>query len=51
MIAQLEQVYDEDEQPAGPPAVDPAGDQANLPTGDELAGEIERFLRDQGKNG
>ena len=51
MIAQLEQVYDEDEQPAGPPAVDPAGDAANLPSGDELAGEIERFLRDQGKNG
>lgn len=45
MIGQLEQAYDADmraEPPAAPPIT--AGE---LPSGDELAAELERFLRDQ----
>ncbi len=47
MIEQLERLYDADDEPEAA-----GGDrlrQADLPSGDELAGEIERFLRDQGK--
>lgn len=43
MISQLEARFDA-EQPT-PPA---ASDFTNLPSGDELAAEVERFLRDQG---
>ena len=51
MIAQLERLYDADEDAARrrPAAWRRYLRQADLPSGDELAGEIERFLRDQGK--
>ena len=43
MVRQLEQVYDAAETAPGPDAL-----LGPLPTGDELADELERFLRDQG---
>ncbi len=43
MVRQLEQLYDAAESHA-----QPIGRSARLPTGDELAAELERFLRDQG---
>ena len=48
MVAQFERLYDAAEQQAAPAA--PADGGLELRTGDELAGEIERFLRDQGKS-
>jgi hypothetical protein len=44
MLGQLEEMYDSEEspQPAGPGIVP-----SDLPSGDELAAELERFLRDQ----
>ena len=48
MIAQFERLYDAAEQQAAPAA--PADGGLELRTGDEIAGEIERFLRDQGKS-
>ena len=49
VLRQLEQAYDEEDQGARPrlrwPLPFTAGD---LPSGDELAAELERFLRDQG---
>ncbi len=52
MVAQLERIYDSDEDPVpGPAAVDESAmTSGSLPSADELAGEIERYLRDQGKN-
>lgn len=44
MVAQFERLYDAAEQDARP-----AGGGLELRSGDEIAGEIERFLRDQGK--
>jgi hypothetical protein len=47
MVAQFERLYDAaDEHP--PPAAAEGG--LELRSGDEIAGEIERFLRDQGKS-
>ncbi|HWC66506.1 MAG TPA: PAC2 family protein [Acidimicrobiales bacterium] len=45
MLRQLEQMYDSEDAPtrAGPGLVP-----SDLPSGDELAAELERFLRDQG---
>ncbi len=48
MIAQFERLYDAAEQQAAP--AQPADGGLELRTGDEIAGEIERFLRDQGKS-
>ena len=48
MIAQFERLYDASEQPGITSA--PADGGLELRSGDELAGEIERFLRDQGKS-
>jgi hypothetical protein len=48
MIAQFERLYDAAEQQAAPS--EPADGGLELRTGDEIAGEIERFLRDQGKS-
>jgi proteasome assembly chaperone (PAC2) family protein len=48
MIAQFERLYDAAEQQAAP--TEPADGGLELRTGDEIAGEIERFLRDQGKS-
>jgi len=42
MVQQLEQSYDAEEQPAGDFGNDP------LPSADDLAAEVERYLRDQG---
>ena len=50
MIAQLERLYDDDDGPDVPDTSDPLHP-GDLPSADELAGEIERFLRDQGKGG
>ncbi len=45
MLRQLEELYDaEQSPPRGGPGIVPA----DLPSGDELAAELERFLRDQG---
>jgi hypothetical protein len=45
MLSQLEQMYDSEDAPArAGPGVIPA----DLPSGEELAAELERFLRDQG---
>jgi hypothetical protein len=44
MLRQLEAAY---EQQAPPERIEPG----DLPTGDELAAELERFLRDQGGDG
>ena len=48
MIAQFERLYDASEQPGASSA--PADGGLELRSGDEIAGEIERFLRDQGKS-
>jgi hypothetical protein len=49
MVTQFERLYDEAEsESASPPATDDDGE-LELRSGDELAGEIERFLRDQDK--
>ena len=48
MVAQFERLYDASEQPGSPPPPDDGG--LELRTGEEIAGEIERFLRDQGKS-
>ena len=48
MVRQLEaQLENGDDHIAGQGATQPFGDPANLPSGDELAAELERFLRDQ----
>jgi hypothetical protein len=49
MVAQFERLYDAAEQQE-PPAADPADGGLELRTGDEIAAELERFLRDQGKS-
>lgn len=53
MIAQFEQIYDaaeeEDDVTPSPEAL-PGDGELELRSGDELADEVERFLRDQGKN-
>jgi proteasome assembly chaperone (PAC2) family protein len=46
MIGQLETAYDEERRAALPPASPIAAHE--IPSGDELAAELERFLRDQG---
>jgi proteasome assembly chaperone (PAC2) family protein len=46
MVAQLEQLYDAAEEVTDAPATGGL----ELRTGDELAAEVERFLREQGKN-
>jgi hypothetical protein len=48
MVAQFERLYDAAEE--HPPATRPDEGGLELRTGDEIAGEIERFLRDQGKS-
>lgn len=48
MVAQFERLYDAAEQPGA--SATPGEGGLELRTGDEIAGEIERFLRDQGKN-
>ena len=45
MVRQLEVAYDAEAEPGHARVAGPGGD---LPTGDELAAELERFLRDQG---
>lgn len=59
MVTQLERIYDAEGSAEGSPAdraaqigVDPSDQlsSSELPSADELAGEIERFLRDQRKN-
>ncbi|CAN5792115.1 PAC2 family protein [soil metagenome] len=52
MVEQLERIYDADEDPApgGATADGTAMSSGPLPSADELAGEIERYLREQGKN-
>jgi predicted ATP-grasp superfamily ATP-dependent carboligase len=47
MVAQLEEAYDSVD-PIVAGAVVDGLDATNLPTGDELAAELERFLREQG---
>lgn len=52
MVHQLEALYDQAEQQAVKLAADQARDElasGDLPTGDDLAAEFERFLRDQGE--
>ena len=44
MVRQLEQAYDQEESDA-----QPLGFGGDLPSGDELAAEVERFLREQGR--
>jgi proteasome assembly chaperone (PAC2) family protein len=48
MVAQFERLYDAAAQPGAPAPPDEGG--LELRTGEEIAGEIERFLRDQGKS-
>lgn len=48
MVAQFERLYDAADQ--HPPAGRPLEGELELRSGDEIAGEIERFLRDQGKS-
>ena len=48
MVSQFERLYDAVEQPGPDPRPEPGG--LELRSGDEIAGEIERFLRDQGKS-
>lgn len=48
MVAQFERLYDASEQPEPPGRPGEGG--LELRSGDEIAGEIERFLRDQGKS-
>jgi hypothetical protein len=51
MVAQFERMYDAAEQEADRSAgADQSGGGLELRSGDELAAEVERFLRDQGKN-
>jgi hypothetical protein len=51
MVAQFERMYDAAEQEAERAAGnDPAAGGLELRSGDEIAAEVERFLRDQGKN-
>jgi proteasome assembly chaperone (PAC2) family protein len=50
MVAQFERMYDAAEQEAGRPGGEPAGGGLEMRSGDELAAEVERFLRDQGKS-
>jgi hypothetical protein len=45
MLHEMERRYDESQ---GPPDPGPVPDPADLPSADELAAEVERFLRDQG---
>ncbi|HEV7757413.1 MAG TPA: PAC2 family protein, partial [Acidimicrobiales bacterium] len=45
MVHQLEAAYERLE--VGPLDASPLSEEATLPTGDELAAELERFLRDQ----
>jgi PAC2 family len=47
MLRQLEQLYDAEATPAGGPGLSTT----DLPSGDELAAELERFLRDEGGSG
>ncbi len=51
MVVQLERIYDADEDPTigDAPADGTTMGAGPLPSADELAGEIERYLRDQGK--
>ena len=42
MLQQLEAVYDAEESSGG------GGPPPDLPTGDEIAAELERYLREQG---
>jgi hypothetical protein len=48
MVAQFERLYDAADQPGATGR--PADGELELRSGDEIAGEIERFLRDQGKS-
>jgi hypothetical protein len=49
MVAQFERLYDAaEERPAQPP--EPAEGGLELRSGDEIAAELERFLREQGKS-
>lgn len=48
MLRQLEEAFDADTQSAHPAAPQPAMPPAAIPSGDELAAELERFLREQG---
>lgn len=48
MVAQFERLYDAADQQ--PPTGRPLEGELELRSGDEIAGEIERFLRDQGKS-
>ena len=51
MVAQFERMYDAAEQEAERSAgADQSGGGLELRSGDELAAEVERFLRDQGKS-
>ena len=48
MVQQLERAYDAMEDQVFDETDERAFDPLNLPSGDELAAELERFLRDQG---
>ena len=51
MVAQFERMYDAAEQESERSAgADQSGGGLELRSGDELAAEVERFLRDQGKS-
>jgi hypothetical protein len=59
MLRQLEQLHDSQESAGGGPAADPSAavhpsrqpiDPSELPSGDELAAEVERYLRNQGSD-
>jgi proteasome assembly chaperone (PAC2) family protein len=49
MVTQFERMYDAAEEAADPDAAPSAGE-LEMRSGDELAAEVERFLREQGKN-
>jgi proteasome assembly chaperone (PAC2) family protein len=50
MVAQFERMYDAAEQQIPRAPAEPADGGLELRSGDEIAAEVERFLRDQGKN-
>ena len=50
MVAQFERLYDAADEDAASPEGLPGAGGLELRTGDELADEVERFLREQGKS-